>query len=198
MTKVTRYFPATTTYSCIALCWCIVVLCSCDSPRIADPEPQAEFVASLRTALRMPTDLTQFDLNDATTFSWTVVHVFRPYTNPEFVNETVGIEITNTLIRHRDEINLLVFMDNERAVLVVNVPRVLCDLLPPPGKRTYAVSADQAVFQVGVNDVGNCRATPADPLPNDSPHANAQHRSPLSSRLSLSFESTIPDPVSLR
>ena len=141
-------------------------LCSCESREGRDPQLEAEVVDSLRTAIRAKEDVTQFDLAEVTSFEWDVVHVFRPYTSEEIVNEVLGSRIDSRNINMLDSINLLVFTKNGGVVLTVAVSRGVCDFQHPDERnRNFRVTSTSARFRLAIDEIDQrsyCRAEPVD------------------------------------
>ena len=130
-----------------------------------DPELEAEFVGSLRAALRDQGEISRFDLNTATTFDWDVVHVFRPYTDPSAIRIAVGSGIDDRGLDWRDDINLFVFTKYGEVALTVEVPRGICDVSPSAttsGPQSFRVAASEALFEILVDEAGYCRMTPVE------------------------------------
>lgn len=173
---VARPWPAT------LLAFLCVALFSCGSYEAdsyeaeKNPKLEADFVESLEAVVRQQGDISRFDLAEVTTFDWTFVHVFRPYTPDTVVHMRVGSVIDSRGIDWRDDINLLVFTGDgttegyrpdNGVVLSVEVPRAVCDFQVSAGnvKGGYVgVAVDNAHFQVVIED-GWCRASPVHPMP---------------------------------
>lgn len=164
--SVVRPWPAA------LLAFLCVALLSCGSYESGkNPELEADFVESLDAVVRQQGDISRFDLAEVTTFDWTFVHVFRPYTPDTVVHMRVGSVIDSRGIDWRDDINLLVFTGDgttegyrpdNGVVLSVEVPRGVCDFQVSAGnvKGGYVrVAVDNAHFQVVMEDDW-CRASP--------------------------------------
>ena len=164
--SVVRPWPAA------LLAFLCVALLSCGSYESGkNPELEADFIESLDAVVRQQGDISRFDLAEVTTFDWTFVHVFRPYTPETVVHMRVGSVIDSRSIDWRDDINLLVFTGDgttegyrrdNGVVLSVAVPRGVCDFQVSVGNVKgghVRVAADNAHFQVVMEDDW-CRASP--------------------------------------
>ena len=152
---------------------CLAAICTtlCSCGWLGDPEAEAAFVDSLRTVIRGQSDISEFDLAEATSFDWSTAHVFRPYTSEKAVNEAMGKRIRSRSLHRRDDINLLVFTENGEIVLTVEVPQGLSRLSSrgqvewKASNTNYRVANGSALFRVVIDDTGYCVAKPLDVLP---------------------------------
>ena len=66
------------------------------------------------------------DLDSITKFEWDSVIILTPYTNPKDISGHFNIDLAKieaTNIEHRDDINVLIFVDDGNPVTMVEYPR---------------------------------------------------------------------------
>lgn len=70
----------------------------------------------------------EIDLNSFTDFTWTKAFVFPPYTTQENINRQLGIKFQDTnRIEVRDDIHLLLFLTDEKAIQYAEISRAYAD-----------------------------------------------------------------------
>ena len=65
-------------------------------------------------------------ISTLTSFEWSDLYVFKPYTPIDEIHSTLGFEweqAESTMIQHAEGFNLLVFVNDKRVVSFVKVPR---------------------------------------------------------------------------
>lgn len=72
----------------------------------------------------------KIDVNSLTDFNWEKAYIFTPYTTQETISEQLGVNYKDpSNLYYRDDINLIVFLDNNKVVQYVEITRKFGDLL---------------------------------------------------------------------
>jgi hypothetical protein len=88
----------------------------------------------------------KLDLNNVADFDWDTAHLFQPYTPQSMINEELGFTFKDPSdIKIRDDIFLLVFVHDHKAVQYVEVSRKYGELIP---KSHETITPSNALFDV--------------------------------------------------
>ncbi|WP_261129874.1 hypothetical protein [Bacillus sp. Marseille-Q3570] len=80
--------------------------------------------------LNWPTAATEINLQTLTNFNWEKAYIFYPYSSHNMIEEQVGFSLDNARnMSHRDDINLLVLVDEDQTVYYAEISRQNGDLL---------------------------------------------------------------------
>lgn len=140
------------------------LLVSCDWLRWRYKEGMREdFRTDLRAAVREGREGAVLNLADVTTFEWDVVHIFGPYPHPKQVERVVGSPVHEYELPSHEGDRLLVFLNEGRVVLDVELNRE-CNFLvvDTDGRRGSAieVAREEARFRVKFSEHGACQLEP--------------------------------------
>ncbi|WNB91011.1 hypothetical protein [Bacillus sp. NEB1478] len=88
---------------------------------------------------------TKVDLNELTDFKWDKAFLFPPYTDQATINETLGFTFNDpSEIKNRDDIYLLIFVNEEKVVQYAKVSRKYGELIP----EEEIITPSKAVLKV--------------------------------------------------
>lgn len=88
-------------------------------------------------------------LADLTTFAWEKIYIFSPYTSLEKIHQFLGFKWSvarSTGIDYRDDINLLVFVENGKVVHFIEYPRTRADFKPL--ENSQGLTPERAKFEI--------------------------------------------------
>ncbi|MFG6494841.1 hypothetical protein P8610_05745 [Fictibacillus sp. UD] len=86
------------------------------------------------------------NLNKVAEFEWDEAHLFPPYTLQSDINKQLGFTFKDpSSIKSRDDIFLLLFVDNQKVVQYVKVSRKYGELIP---KNYQPLTPSSASFEV--------------------------------------------------
>ncbi len=78
------------------------------------------------------TDEIELDFEELFDFKWDKVYVFKPYTPIDEVNKQLGftwLGAKSTGIDYRDDVNLIVFVENNQVAQYIELPRSYGDIV---------------------------------------------------------------------
>jgi hypothetical protein len=85
------------------------------------------------------------DLNELTDFAWDRAYLFPPYTDQATINEKLGFTFEDpSNIKTRDDIYLLIFVNNDKAVQYAEVTRNYGELIP----KNDVITPSHAILKV--------------------------------------------------
>lgn len=104
----------------------LIILASCSQGTV---NHNKELEKSISSAIEVK-GVEEIDLSSLTDFDWEKVYIFGPYTTQEMINEKLGVNYKDpSSIDYRDDINLIVFLDNNKVVQYAEITRKYGDLL---------------------------------------------------------------------
>jgi hypothetical protein len=110
----------------VYLCFFLIILASC-SQGVGIHNKVLE--KSISSALEKES-VKEIDLDPLTDFDWDKAYIFTPYTTQETINKQLGVKIKDpSNIDYRDDINLVVFLEKNKVVQYIEIPRKYGDLL---------------------------------------------------------------------
>lgn len=69
------------------------------------------------------------DFNEITSFEWDSMYIFGPYTSEQNIKDVLGINTFETYnIQYRDDIELIIFIKDQKMVFSLEYPRSLGEL----------------------------------------------------------------------
>ena len=95
----------------------------------------------------------QIDIKSITSFDWDYLHIFTPYTTVEDVNNRLGFnwgKAYDTGIFQRDDINLLVFVKDNKVIKYYEVPLHYGNFSEI--KLGKGLSKDKAIFELNIRE----------------------------------------------
>lgn len=88
-----------------------------------------------------------FELGEMTSFSWTKAYLFTPYTTVQMMEEEMGIPFKDvSKLSERDDIELLVFVDEDRQEVVQTAQLKRLEGTYSFEKGTYATPENDRLF----------------------------------------------------
>lgn len=88
-----------------------------------------------------------FELSHLTKFHWTKAYLFTPYTTVQMIEEEIGIPFKDTSkLSERDDIELLVFVDEEQGEVVQTAQLKRLEGTYSFEKGTYATPENDTLF----------------------------------------------------
>lgn len=82
-----------------------------------------ELEESISTAIQQ-NNTEEIDLNAFTDFTWNKAFIITPYTSQKSINEQLGFKFKDSSnIASRDDINLILFVENGKVIHFVKIPR---------------------------------------------------------------------------
>jgi hypothetical protein len=104
----------------------LIMLMGCNQNRV---HHNKELEESFHSVMQKE-NIDQLKLNTLTDFTWDKAFIFTPYTPQENITKQLGAEFKEpSKISSRDDINLVVFMNNEKVIQYVEVDRKYGDLI---------------------------------------------------------------------
>ncbi len=101
---------------------------------------------SIHSAMK---DEGKLNLSKVAEFEWDEAHLFPPYTSQSEINKQLGFTFKDpSSIKSRDDIFLLLFVDNQKVVQYVEVSREYGELIPKNHKPLTPSSASLEVKRV--------------------------------------------------
>lgn len=133
--------------ACVPLLAGLLVACASDDRAATFIHDLGVAVHGLQPGQTLPMEA----VNQA---GWSQLYVFTPYTPVAVIGSViktpVSADIERAGLQERDDINLLVFLDQHSVQLVAAVPRNVVDFSPAVAGRPYDRKA--AVFKYAVRD----------------------------------------------
>ncbi|MEH7309073.1 hypothetical protein, partial [Neobacillus drentensis] len=107
------------------ICFLLNILASCSQ---ADGLHNKVLEKSICAALEKDS-VKEINLNPLIDFAWDKAYIFTPYTTQETIYKQLGVKFKDpSNIHFRDDINLIVFLNKNKVVQYVEIPRKYGDL----------------------------------------------------------------------
>ncbi|MBB2479410.1 hypothetical protein H5P36_04350 [Bacillus sp. APMAM] len=101
------------------ICFSLIFLASC-SQVVGMHNKGLE--KSINSALEKE-NVTELDFNSLTEFDWDKAYLITPYSDQQTINKQLGVKFKDPAnMNYRDDIYLLVFLDNNKVVQYVEIP----------------------------------------------------------------------------
>ena len=121
----------------------LALLASCNQNRIDRNTELEESIHSLVEEQKV----SEIKINSLTNFDWDQAFLFLPYTTEESIEEQLGVEFEDpSQIDSRDDIYLLVFMNDQQVVQYAEIDRL---------KSDFSVKTKLTPFNDSMNIEGN-------------------------------------------
>ena len=126
----------------VLLCLTLILVAGCSQGTVLQNQ---DLAASIVTAMREE-GVQEIDLSALTGFEWDEAVILTPYMTDEKIQERLGTDFNGPgSIGYRDDINVIVFLNDGEAVQYTEVSRQYGDLVSVDGKN---LTPSAAILQV--------------------------------------------------
>ncbi|RKD25916.1 hypothetical protein BEP19_03020 [Ammoniphilus oxalaticus] len=136
----------------ILICMVSLLACSAESVEEGNQKLQGQLSKAIKEA---QSNQDSIEFKEIADFPWDRMFIFPPYTPVETINEELGVswsKVGSTGIQNRDDINLIVFVKDNKVVRYLEYPRGQGDFADI--KKTGGFEPEAAVFQVVKEQIG--------------------------------------------